>query len=321
MGSLWLPKLADWLRAAGLTVVEYQGWQERSRSSGGFDDILAIGWHHDAAGQRTGQAAADAHWRYHVDRPVGNLALDRNGVWWVGAAGASNTQGKGGPMQMSRGLMPLDRANQHTIAVEAANNGVGEVWPQHQLDAYVRGTAAIIHGLANDGAWDTASRSWRPIALDPRRDVVAHFEWAPGRKIDPAGPPWALPGDQYLRWDMNAARARVAELLAPQPPEDWTMKPYSNRVLDTRNGGPVQPGAPRVVEVGMATQALVRIQAVDPLGAGYLSFDGGATSCVNYQPGVAVASDLAYVATPGGRFELSAHVTGVHVVVDVQGLG
>lgn len=229
MGNLWIPDAADWLRAAGLEVVEYPGWLTRSRSSGGFDDILAIGLHHDASAiGRSGQRAADAHWRDHEFRPVGNFSLDRDGVWWVGAAGASNTQGKGGPYKCSRGTIPLDQGNRYTIAIEAANNGLGEPWPAHQQDSYARGIAALIVGLRDQGAYDAAARRHRPITLDPAVDPIAHFEWAPTRKIDPAGPSkWADTNDRYQRWRMDDFRSDVAAVVnrppEPDPEEDEDM--------------------------------------------------------------------------------------------------
>ena len=36
MSGLYLTQLASWLRAAGVNVVEWQGWQTRARGSGGF---------------------------------------------------------------------------------------------------------------------------------------------------------------------------------------------------------------------------------------------------------------------------------------------
>jgi len=49
--SLYLTDLADWLRAAGIAVVEYEGWQHRARSSGGYSSGKPWGvmWHHTAS--------------------------------------------------------------------------------------------------------------------------------------------------------------------------------------------------------------------------------------------------------------------------------
>jgi hypothetical protein len=119
----------------------------------------------------------------------------------------------------------------------------------------------------------------------------------------------------------RARQIRAAWL--DQPSEDWIVKPYTKRVLDTRpTNTPLTRDTPRTFPVGMATQALVRIQALDAPRPGYLSIDGGVTSVVNYWPGQPVASDLAYVALDNGNLTLSAHgESGCHVVVDVQGIG
>lgn len=226
MGNLWLPDLDDWLRDAGLEVHEHPGWLTRSRSSGGYDDIHAIGLHHDASAIGRGwEAAARAHFDLHEFAPVGALALNRDGSWTVGAAGATNTQGKGGPYRCTRGATPLDSANRYWIAIEAGNNGLGEPWPQHQQDSYQRGVAAILRGLAEQGAYDAAARTYRRIVLDPLVDGgVAHFEWTT-RKIDPAGPArWHTTTDRYMRWDMAAWRRDVATLLtAPDTEEDMDL--------------------------------------------------------------------------------------------------
>lgn len=248
MGNLWTPDLDDWLRDAGLEVHEYDGWRTRSRSSGGYDDIHAIGLHHDASAIGRGwERAAHAHFRDHEFAPVGALALNRDGSWTVGAAGATNTQGKGGPYRCSRATTPLDSANRYWISIEAGNNGLGEPWPTHQQDSYLRGVAAIVRGLAEQGAYDAAARSYRRIRLDPLVDGgIAHFEWTT-RKIDPAGPSrWANTADRYQRWQMAAWRRDVARLLAPPPtqtiPEDdmtvkwFTLKPQPATLWNTTDG-------------------------------------------------------------------------------------
>lgn len=232
MGNLWLPDLDDWLRDAGLEVHEDDGWRTRSRSSGGYDDIHAVGLHHDASAIGRGwEAAARAHFHLHEFAPVGALALNRDASWTVGAAGATNTQGKGGPYRCSRATTPLDSANRYWIAIEAGNNGIGEPWPEDQQDSYQRGVAAIIRGLAEQGAYDAAARAYRRIVLDPLVDGgIAHFEWTT-RKIDPAGPArWHTTTDRYMRWDMAAWRRDIASLItAPVEEEDMTPRWFTLR--------------------------------------------------------------------------------------------
>src|SRR5574343_43777 len=195
MGSIWLTDLADVCRATGLTVGEVDGWRIRSRSSGGFDAVLGASAHHTASNPAT-DGAPDV-------RYITNLYLDRGGQVWVIAAGATNTCGKGGPWLD----IGQDQANRTTIGVEMANNGVGEPWPAVQQHAAVTLYRAIWSHYGARFGW-----------TDPRR-IFAHKEWAPGRKIDPAGPSmWATSAGI---WDMDAFRDDVTAshpIAQPLPP-------------------------------------------------------------------------------------------------------
>jgi len=170
VGSRYLTELADWCRAAGLVTHEVDGWQHRARSSGGFDGDRpwAVLWHHTASA--TSPENDVSYMCYgSPDAPVANLLLDRDGGVWVMAGGATNTNGKGGPYNVSRGQVPKDSMNTHAVSIEAANNGVGEWWPQVQIDAYFVLSLMLTERLG----------------LAPT-DICEHQVWAPDRKIDPA---------------------------------------------------------------------------------------------------------------------------------------
>lgn len=208
MGAYWLRDLPDVIADAGLRLELWDGWEARARSSGGYDAVWAVFVHHTAS-----STSPDNDRRYMWDnaddRPIGALYLARDGVVTVGAAGATNCQGKGGPYQTSHGKIPTDKANSYGVAVEAANAGTGEAWPTAQTDAYVTLAAALCAAYG----------------LDPTRDVVAHREWAPDRKIDPAGPsPWATGADPWhmteFRVDVAACAGVVTPPPIPPPPED-----------------------------------------------------------------------------------------------------
>jgi hypothetical protein len=210
MGDIYYVEAADWLRAAGLTVVEVKGWQTRARSSGGFaTPPLGVAWHHTAS-QTT--IENDTNWEYFYSdvRPIGNMTLARNGDVWIGAAGAANTQGKGGPMVMSRGTIPVDGGNTRAWAIEVANNGVGEPWPRVQIDAYF-----------------TASNCLNAHFGNQPTDVFTHASWTPGRKIDPAkasavlGPWQPRPTNTSGTWNVDDVRAECTRRAAgtPEPPE------------------------------------------------------------------------------------------------------
>ena len=170
MGANYLTNLANWCRDEGLMVVEQGGWQHRARSSGGYDDgkPWCIMWHHTASDT---SPANDANYMCFgsPDAPIANLLLARNGEVWVLAGGATNTNGKGGPWTGSKGTVPADSMNTHAISIEAANNGVGEQWPQAQIDAFFRLNNMLAHRLG----------------LSPD-DCCTHQVYAPDRKIDPA---------------------------------------------------------------------------------------------------------------------------------------
>lgn len=186
MGNMWLRDLPEILRPhigrglAGLETVA--GWETRARSSGGLDQVRGIIWHHTAS-KPSSDGARDA--RYVATGgptpPISQLYIDRKGVVWVVAAGAANHAGKGGPVSPTSPApwLPKDDANRHTIGIEMANDGVGEVWPVELL------LAAITVGAV-------LTRHYK-LSLDRN---IGHRDWCgpgtstPGRKIDPSGP-WA----------------------------------------------------------------------------------------------------------------------------------
>ena len=260
MGKYWLPHLDRWLADAGLDVEVYDNeWLIRSRSSGGYDKPIAIGAHHTAARQthpdphRDMWDAGRRAWETAIYRPVGAFRLGRHGAWLVGAAGATNTQGRGNPMLTSNGLIPTNSGNRYVIAIEAMNNGIGEPWADVMLDSYEIGVAAIIKGLRDDGAYNAKTRQFEQIILDPNRleDVHAHFEYAPTRKIDPANGRtdgrYANPDDRYGRWPMDLFRTncstRLVELDTPEEEDmyDETIRYQADERVVTFGDDPGEP--------------------------------------------------------------------------------
>lgn len=223
-GGRFLTDLADVLRGAGLAVNEVDGWQQRARDSGGYrqEGPVAIIVHHTASG-----AGKDGHGDVHEQtfqcavRPMANLYLDRGGRWWVMAAGATNTNGKGGPL----GPLPLDSANSRVVGIEAGNNGIGEPWPDVMQDSYVAGVAALAqqYGI-------------------PTSNVYGHHEWAPTRKIDPAGPSRFGSVKQHHCWNMDLFRAAV----------------------DARRGGAPMPTSTTIETSPVPTSAGAAIYVVQP---------------------------------------------------------
>lgn len=216
MGSIWLngstpgyPNVLDVLQAAGVSASGYEGWTTRSRSSGGFSGFYGIVAHHTAS--KT-SVENDLHYMVYgcPDKPVSNGLLDRTGHFTVIGAGATNHAGKGGGTSdgggsvwnTSSGTVPGNSANSYCFGIEAANDGVGEPWPQAQQDAYV----LMCHALCEAYGFVVVS------------DLRSHNEWTPPRKIDPRGPSKWQPANANSPWNMDLFRQDVSTGI--QPPED-----------------------------------------------------------------------------------------------------
>ena len=193
------PWIADVLRAAGLNVVEEPGWESRGKEFVSIDGHMA----HHTASPKTSTLAVNLsvviNGNSVAPGPIANVLLWRDGTCHVIASGRCNHAGKG-----VLPWVPLDQGNTHLLATEAVNDGIGELWAPEMVEAYEIGTAAMLRhlGLGSDRA-------------------TTHSEYAPTRKIDPAGPTGGriatLPGRST--WSPVAWRERIADRLrVPVPP-------------------------------------------------------------------------------------------------------
>lgn len=172
MRLLWLP---DVLADAGCRVVEHPGWQGRGRD---LDTVKGLVWHHTASSPKSSDATVEqllTVGRPDLTGPLCQLGLRRDGTFVVITDGRANHNGYG-------------QWGNDSIGIEAYNNGIGEPWPAVQLDAWVRGSAAILRHLSLDATV-----------------MLGHRETDPKRKIDPTG------------IDMNNARQLVAALITTPP--------------------------------------------------------------------------------------------------------
>ena len=227
------------LTAAGVEVRENSttdGWQTRARSSGGFPSPpLGVFWHHTASST---SPASDLSWMIDGsdDAPIGTVLVDRDGGVWPIAAGASNCAGKGGPVSLSRGTIPADSGNTRGFQIEVANNGVGEVWPAVQVDAFFAVSNAL-NAAAGNLPTDVVTHSlgegdgWTDRKIDPATAGGVEGPWTP-RSVTSSGT-WSLA-------DIRGECARRAGATPPRPdplpdpPGDDDVKLYL--VLDPTNG-------------------------------------------------------------------------------------
>jgi len=222
VGDIYLP-IVDILTAAGVPTGVgsiNEGWEYRARSTGGFSSLpKGVWWHHTASD--TG-IQNDLSWQIDGcdDAPVGNCTIDRDGVVWPVAGGASNCAGKGGPAYFSRGSVAVDSGNTGGFNIEVANNGVGQRWPQAQVDSFFATSNAINAYCGN-------------IA----EDLITHHVWAPDRKIDPArggsveGPWQPREINSSGTWELVDIQAECARRALgtepepePEPPEEDEVK-------------------------------------------------------------------------------------------------
>lgn len=176
---MYVTQLAKVLRGAGLDVEEVDGWKTRGHG-GMHDEIRTLTFHH-TAGPSARRDPRDypslsvvRDGRKGLRGPLANLGVGRSGKFYVVAAGLAWHAGQ------SR---HIDFTNGYALGFEVENDGVGEDWPDVQIEACGVGFAALA------------------IEFDlTAADVRGHKETcAPvGRKPDPVGV------------SMDAFRARVA---------------------------------------------------------------------------------------------------------------
>ncbi len=189
-----LSNLANVLRAAGLTVVETDGWASRGYTPPGgqpidMADVRGVLWHHTAT-NRSAFARANAPtlsmctygradpW---LPGPLCNIVFGRDGTVYLVAAGLANHAGRG-----SAAGIPDDMGNYYLIGIEMESSGIAPWdWTDDQL------RVAPYLGAALEKAYAASLQ-------------LGHLEYSSEGKIDPAGWPGGMDG---LRDSINAIMA------------------------------------------------------------------------------------------------------------------
>lgn len=152
----WLPGV---LHSAGVDVYVMPGAERRTTRTSGLA-VRGVVWHHTATGpnwQDGHVAALLRDGRIDLAGPLAQVGIERDGTWVIVALGRANHNGYG-------------HWGNDSLGLEFYNSGVGEPWPDVQVESGVRGTAAVLAHLG------------KPISV-----VMGHRETDPRRKIDPAG--------------------------------------------------------------------------------------------------------------------------------------
>lgn len=187
--ALALVWLADVLRAAGLKVVEEDGW--KNAGIGQMGTVRGVLLHH-TAGARTGNSPSLAlvkNGRPDLRGPLSQLFLARDGTYHVVGAGRCNHAGRGSWQGVVAG-------NSSFIGIEAENAGDGkDPWPEIQMNAYARGVAAILAHLGEKAVMAAGHKEYalpKGRKIDPafnmdefRSEVAAWINKTPGEPIQP----------------------------------------------------------------------------------------------------------------------------------------
>lgn len=186
-----LPRL---LRAAGLTVVEVDGWQSRSLGDSRHTGVLNHHTGASAKGWSVAKETAYAKWMFLTGRsdlraPLCNIALGRSGVVYIGAAGRTN---HGGNAKAS-GTVVAGNANYLYIGIEWMLSGT-EAIPADMMQAGITLNAVLTAAVTKTSV----------------QTISCHFQTSTTGKWD-IGDPNGVPFKGLKVLDVNKFRVAVYE--------------------------------------------------------------------------------------------------------------
>lgn len=203
-----LSNMANVLRAAGIKVVEVNGWASRGYAGEDLVEYRGNLWHHTATNRAafTGSNAPTLsmciNGRPDLAGPLCNGVLGRDGTVYLVAAGKANHAGRGSAYNI-----PTDAGNYYLFGWEMESSGVAPWdWTQEQLEA------APLIAAATERAYG--------VELE-----IGHLEYSSEGKIDPAGWPGGMDG---FRASVNAILAGTTistqstiSTPAAEQPKEW----------------------------------------------------------------------------------------------------
>jgi len=221
----------------------------------------------------------------------------------------------------------------YAIGYSFAVDWLGGAWELRGFDIFPAATAnhntytfpILFLTDLRDGASDLMLAAARAIWREARRrSGNALFVDRPKGHREVCGGCTACPGNPLI-----AQRDAGLMDLDYQPPQEeppMGTLPAQIRVLDTRvKNQPLKPMEPRRVSIlptppEWAGAVRVNILATEPVAGGWLSFDGGTTTKVNYATGWTIANEVSVPLKNDGTWyvEVTANIQ-THIVVDVCG--
>lgn len=180
-----LERTARDLKKEGVEVRFVSGWRSRGRD--GSYDPEGVLEHHTASNRTSGPAPAlgiVTHGRtglpgplsqVHLARPtpVGKKRKERGirfgSVVTIVAAGRANHAGEGGPWRW----IPADSGNRDAIGIEAENDGLGEKWPEDQIDVYVLLVSYLLFHMGQSAWFSGGHKDYTSRKIDPANLLTA----------------------------------------------------------------------------------------------------------------------------------------------------
>lgn len=186
------------LKKSGVRVVEHGSWPTHNRNhKGAWGPVHGVMIHHTGPySSEAGMVELCRTGYTSLPGPLCHGVIDRSGTVHLVGYGRANHAGAGDgdvlKAVIAEEALPPDNeantdGNPHFYGFECINTGGGQAWPQAQLDAMHKVSAALCR-----------AHGWSA------RSVIAHKEWQPG-KPDPAG------------IAMDDFRTAVAKLLGGKP--------------------------------------------------------------------------------------------------------
>ncbi|MFD6889306.1 peptidoglycan-binding protein [Streptomyces sp. NPDC059957] len=196
-------RLVEALRAEGVRVVEYGSWRTHNRNhKGAFGPIHGVIVHHTVSSGTDASVRLCADGYSELPGPLCHGVIAKDGTVYLISAGRANHAGGGDPRVLdaviAEGDLPATAkhegspgavdGNARFYGFECVNLGNGaDPWPEAQLDAIERASAAICRAYG----WSAAS-------------VIGHKEWSDW-KSDPRG------------FSMTTMRERIDRRLGTKP--------------------------------------------------------------------------------------------------------
>lgn len=191
-------RLVSILRAEGVNVVEHSGWRTHNRNhKGSFGPINGVMIHHTVTSGTDNSVRICWDGYTALPGPLCHGVIAKDGTVHLISSGRANHAGSGDQDVLSAVVAerklpaPNDSrsdGNTHFYGFECVNLGNGsDPWPEAQLDAIERASAAICRAYG----WSAAS-------------VIGHKEWT-NTKVDPRG------------FSMTTMRGRIDKRLGSKP--------------------------------------------------------------------------------------------------------